>query len=419
VAAATGLGSLLLLNVGLRVVGLTREVIVSSRFGSTSGTDAYYLAQQVPLLLSSFMLGAFMIVFVPAYGRQPDLELQYVFVRWVTRRLLAVSIALTGATVSLGVVAQLFGRPPLGEMVLVMAIAIPPTAIWGVGYGILQARGSHHRAAVAASLAPILMLGAFLAVTAVLPQLQEDAISISFVLGSIGAALVCLPVVRSGAGWSTAAAQGGAVIDGKRFARDLAHAGSESLGYNVNQSVIYLMANASGAGAASSFAYATRIALFGLGAVVSPLGQVIQTRWVRTKSFWRSTRSLLAVYALIVTGMALSLAAAGDWVVTLVYRRGNFSQSDATQVAALLLPFAVYLVVLSTSQLLARFAFAVERGPLFVRITLVGYSLSIVSKTVAAGSRDLSTVIWTGAAVEALFAGIGVAVLVLPRMRPR
>ncbi len=71
-ARITGGGGLLavltLATSGLfKVAAFAREAFIASHFGLSSFTDAYFAFQQFPLILLTFMFGAFGLAFTPAY----------------------------------------------------------------------------------------------------------------------------------------------------------------------------------------------------------------------------------------------------------------------------------------------------------------------------------------------------------------
>ena len=53
-----------------KIAAFAREAFIASRFGLSSFTDAYFAAQQFPLILVTFMFGAFSLAFTPAYATE-------------------------------------------------------------------------------------------------------------------------------------------------------------------------------------------------------------------------------------------------------------------------------------------------------------------------------------------------------------
>src|SRR3984957_13481367 len=84
-----------------KIAAFAREVFIVSHFGLSTFTDSYFAFQQFPLMLVTFMFGAFALAFTPAYAAEKHMGRP---VAWLPGLLLygsMLGVSLTLATVVL------------------------------------------------------------------------------------------------------------------------------------------------------------------------------------------------------------------------------------------------------------------------------------------------------------------------------
>src|SRR5438552_3516332 len=64
--------TLAVLSVAAKTVGLVREAVSASLFGTGDAIDAFIIAALVPVSLTGTLCGAFQFAFIPAYRRALD-----------------------------------------------------------------------------------------------------------------------------------------------------------------------------------------------------------------------------------------------------------------------------------------------------------------------------------------------------------
>ncbi len=408
----------LAINGGSKVVGFAREVYISSLYGVSRVTDAFFAVQQIPLFVQNYMFGAFNLVFIPDYAHAKQERFARAFLKALLRVLVSVGFVLTVLMFAGAYewVPQIVGVAGVavdlaGDFAMILALSILPIVLLGVSYGMLHAERQHVKAMLMELALPFVM---FLSLIG-LHLIQVNDLYVlpwSFVIGALvagGCAVYLMRRLLRDAPVSppqTHRAQGPHL---RGFFRQLSASSTENVGFNLNQLLNVYFAGTTGAGSIAVYAYTTRLAMFTLNGIVSPLNQMIQA-WLSNNepSERRGLHFAFITLAmvLLVVIIALLLIAFREPVVRLVYERGAFSAYDTARVAQTLVPYAVYFVVIALKQLYARYFFVISRGGAYTLLALVGYVISNLLKPFLATSMGLSGVIWAcviGEGVTLLF----------------
>jgi putative peptidoglycan lipid II flippase len=400
----------LVIATGGRVLGFVREVLISSQYGTSATADAFFTVQQVPVMVSAFVFGPFMIAYVPYYAALRASGVEGRALRRTLRTAMTAGLATTGVMILSGLLLLEFdvgpsvgGQRLIGAFSLILASSIVPLLVTGLASVVLHARGQHVAAMAIAALTPAGMLVALLLLTVVPLVGHSDALPWSFVAGALISAGVGVVALRrilpppSGAATATVQPHPGA----GKFRRELLASALENVGFSVNQALTVFLAAGLGGGAVATNAYAFRVAAFAFSAV-SPLNISAQTWMTRDRSHREGRRvlSLVGAMAALVVGIAVALILVAGPLVAFVYLRGSFSDVDAANVSALLTPYAVYGVVTALNQLMARYLFVHLQGALYSRVMIGAYVAGNVLKAAMVGPFGLEGVIWASVLAE-------------------
>ena len=409
----------LAINGGSKVVGFAREVYISSLYGVSRVTDAFFAVQQIPLFAQNYMFGAFNLVFIPSFAHAKQERFAGAFLKALLRVLVSVGFVVAGLmfTGAYKWVPQIVGvagvaRDLAGDFAQILALSILPIVLLGVSYGMLHAERQHVKAMLVELVLPFVMFLSLIGLHLI--QVNNTyALPWSFVIGALvagGCAVYMMRRLVRDAPVSPPQkrrAQGPYL---RGFFKQLSASSTENVGFNLNQLLNVYFAGTTGAGSIAVYAYTTRLATFTLNGVVTPLNQMIQA-WLSNNET-SERRGLHFAFialamALLVLLIALLLIAFREPMVRLVYERGAFSAYDTARVAQTLVPYAGYFIVVALRQLYARYFFVISRGGAYTLLSLVGYAISNLLKPFLATSMGLSGVIW------ACVVGEGVTLLLL------
>ena len=253
------LAALTLATAGLfKIAAFAREAFIASRFGLSSFTDAYFAFQQLPLMLATFMFGAFGLAFIPAQAfqkRQTDglawLPALTVYGGAIGMLLTLVAAVLSPSLLrafSIGPDAQ--GRTTL----LILSCSFAPIIWLGIWAGKTIADGRNVLAMFVTGL-PYLLMTLLLVALYGFGKLDRLSLPISFLAGFGVVGLCTLPSLvateqRVGAlaslvtTWKLPAFRG--------FLRQLTTSSVENLGYSANQLLLVYFVAQTGTGEVSA-----------------------------------------------------------------------------------------------------------------------------------------------------------------------
>ncbi|MBN8496667.1 lipid II flippase MurJ [Accumulibacter sp.] len=387
----------LLINGFGKALGFVREVLISSVFGVSGVTDAFFAIQQLLVFVSSFMMGAFNLAFVPHYIRSEAAGGGPSFLRpvmcWLGGLALLLTVAL--AVLDSTQLAVVLGFAPPNELLKrfasILAFSILPTVLVGLAFGVLHADRRHNEATLLSATAPatmLIVLVVFYSVSSTRDSMTA-ALPWSYLFGMAFAGFIGLTVLlRRLAGGGTSDAP-----NLSSFMRSLGSASLENVGFNINQLSNFYFAARLGDGLVAINAFALRIGMLPLNLISSQLGQIYQSWAARSLSAGRRPTGWVFLCLCLPSGLiALLMVSLDDAIVRLVYERGHFGPTQTRLVADLLVPYSAYFFVMSTNQLAARHCFVLGRGALYMKLMLLAYGVALVGKL--AFSTSLANVIW-------------------------
>ena len=402
----------LVISLGSKLLGLAREVYISSCFGVSSITDAFFGVQQLPVMMMSYMAGAFTLAFIPHYVALKEHGRQAEFLK----RLLIISAGIAGvATIVMiagadtlipAIVSTPSGKDLTAQFSIVLAIALVPSVVIGIAYGVCHAEREHSKAMLLAAAGPAAMLMSLLAWDHWPASDLRYALPWSYVIGTLVAAAWAAKRIAVAFESARVPVQNARseCPRGRKFAQQLSAASIENVAFSLNQLLTVHFAASTGEGGVTFNAYALRIAMLPLSGAVTPLYQIVNT-WLAKQHVTQQKSAF--VKALLLLGGACCLCAIVMYalrhiIVRLVYQRGVFSAADAASVAQVLSPYMGYFVVMALNQLFARFYFVAGKGQVYTGVLLAGYLIGNVLKPIGASEFGLVGVISGAVAGEGL-----------------
>jgi putative peptidoglycan lipid II flippase len=334
-----------LASVAVRAIGLGKELLVASRFGTGDAIEAFFMALAVPALVSGALRSATLASFVPRFVAAREREGPRAAGRllaWSLARqalvsgVAAASLALLAHPIAL-VVASGFpeDKQLLTEHLLVLLSVLVffdgVAAVWSAA---LQAEGRIVISTLGLAGAPLATLVALVTTTGSTAEI--------LVFGTVAGAL-------AEAVWAAAflGARGWSPLSLKR--PWTAHARESTLGFAklalgsailaINPIVDQAMAAHLGAGSVAELGYGGRIVGGILGVVAMAFGTAALPRYSMYVAaadgggLGRAYRRDSLFVLVLGVGIALSLIVVSTPVTRLLYERGAFSAADTAAVA--------------------------------------------------------------------------------------
>ncbi|MCX7027974.1 MAG: murein biosynthesis integral membrane protein MurJ [Spirochaetes bacterium] len=337
-----------LLTMISRVLGLVREMTKASFLGTGLLSDAFTVSFIIPNFMRRlFAENSIAVAFIPTfkcYLHDKDDE--------ATRRFLSSSLTvltiLVMVIVALGMamtpwIVQAFGSDPAQTIVLtrIMFPFLALVSIAALFQGILNSYGIF----APSGFAPILFNVSFIVMPWAISRWMPNparAMAVGVLLGGLAQALFQLPaVIRTGAKFGFISPKAAFRDPGMR--KVFALIAPTILGvaaYQINDLVSTVFASRVGQGTASSLQYSTRLQELILGIFAVSAGTVLLPRLADTvrrgdwagysSSLGRTLKSL----SLITIPVAVFSMIAGGEIVTLLYKRGGFSEESVALTTA-------------------------------------------------------------------------------------
>ncbi len=176
----------MLLGAAFKLTAFGREMFITSRFGLSAATDAYFSLQQLPLAVASFMFGPFCRAFTPAYA---DSRRTGSAVEWLPGLLLYATVfgcLLTAVSIALApVLLRLFlGNVDRGgwSTLAVVSLCYLPIILIGLFAGIATSYGRNLSSLTITGL-PYLLMSATLGVFYLAGHLATWGLPVSLTAG--------------------------------------------------------------------------------------------------------------------------------------------------------------------------------------------------------------------------------------------
>lgn len=398
-----------ILSAASRLVGFLRESLIASRFGVSHVTDAFFVAQQIPLFFANYLTGALSLPLIAFLSRVERDKCPGLFYSLLGRLMIPAALLCSIIVIFRVPIAHFIGHTAAPETVRLLADFLAMLALIvvlyvpiGIAHSVLHANARHALAVVLVSIpfwGMVVLLGLW---SLSRPAFGDTyVLPITFLMGTGLASVLGLRILRR-EGWVRFQLRylrnwkAPPVVGSRLFAKEVVATSVENVAFNANQFVTIWFAMQSGYGFATVNAYAMRLVSLVLSGFIVPFGPVLQKKWLENQAGGvrgQKTRLIVLVLTLCV-GAALMLYMLRERLVTLVYDRGAFSSESGAKVVALLAPYSAYLLVQGSNQLVARFFFAETVGAYYVKSLVAGYCIANVAKPIFFGIWGLEGVIW-------------------------
>jgi putative peptidoglycan lipid II flippase len=402
IAASVGVSIL------FKLAAFVREAYVAAKFGVTSQTDAYFVFQQFPHTLYTFICGAFCLAFVPALARakqekQGGQWLTAVLSFSVGGAIVLNVLCLAGAPILVKIFSQ-SGQRGATQVLTILSFSFVPLVLIGIWNGICLANGRNIAAMVSVGVPYMLMAVALIGLCTIWgPNQLSLPISMTFGWAVMGLASLIFMARREPLviDWQTILHP--MRLNGMRlFVKELGASSIENLGYAANQlSVVWFLSHTR-EGAVSANNYAMRIGMLALSLFSFPLSQLAQAKMC-TSDAGHKKRVLLRFLLLSlvsVGGLGLVTITFRTEAVRLIYMRGKFSINDLHAVCNFVPAWLVYVLVMTGNFLIARYEFSVHRGATYARRMWCAYGAGNALRFAVLGMPDPSLILWCAVAAE-------------------
>ena len=409
----TGGGALLAaLTLGMgglfKMAAFAREAFIASRFGLSSFTDAYFASQQFPLILVTFMFGAFSLAFAPSYAAE---KRQTGRVAWLPGLLVyggVLGALLTALTIGLApwlLRALNIAPAPHGVGTLtILSISFAPVIWLGIWAGVMIATGRNLLALFVTGL-PYLSMTALLIGLYALGRLDAFSLPLSFLagFGIVGCSTLVWIAATACRGAQFAAVLETWKMPGfRRFLSQLSASSLENVGYAANQLLLVYFIARAGIGAVSANTCAMRVGMLGFSLLGQPLAQLVQARLCAAQE--QAQPEVFKKWLVAVSGVLLTFAAVlYTWrepVTRLVYLHGKFSAVELSRVIEIMPAWLAYFVVASLNAIAARYLFIRGQGSRYVRLQLCAYGAANLLRIAFWGRLSAPEVIWCSVVTE-------------------
>jgi glycosyltransferase involved in cell wall biosynthesis/peptidoglycan biosynthesis protein MviN/MurJ (putative lipid II flippase) len=391
-----------------KIAAFAREAFIASRFGLSSFTDAYFASQQFPLILVTFMFGAFSLAFTPAYAAE---KRETGRVAWLPG--LLVYGGLLGGLLTLlmlGLAPWLLRAlsnapaPQALATLAILSVSFAPVIWLGIWASVMIAAGRNLLAMFVTGL-PYLSMTVLLIGLYALGKLDVFSLPVSFLagFGIVGCSVLIWMSARECQGAKLAAVLETWKMPGfRRFLSQLSASSIENVGYAANQLLLVYFVARAGTGAVSANTCAMRVGMLGFTLLGQPLAQLVQAKLCAAPEEAQSAvfkRWLLAILSTVLTFAAL-LYAWREPVTRLVYLHGKFSSVELSRVVEIVPAWSAYFVVASLNAMAARFLFIRARGSAYVRLQLCAYAAANLIRIAFWGRLTAPEVIWCSVLTE-------------------
>lgn len=343
-------------NVASKLLGFLREMVIAGEFGAGMGSDAYFMAQSIPMLFFASIGSALATTFIPLYteykanGGKNEADR---FANQIMNLVLIVSIILTVIGILLSpwivrIIAPGFTGERFGLTVTLSRILFPLIIFVGlanVATGILQSNESFTAPAMVGISYNIIII----VLTIVLADnIGIYGLAISTVLATVSQYCIQVPSMRS-------------IGYRPRYSFDFSHPGIKRLGVMIipvlmgvavnqlNTLVDRMLASGLPEGSVSALNYANRLNGFVMGIFVLSIATVVYPELSNLGSnnkmdeFKSSIATSLNMIFLIVFPVIAGTVLLRTEAVRLVFERGAFDAvaTDMTSIALLFYSFGM------------------------------------------------------------------------------
>jgi putative peptidoglycan lipid II flippase len=386
-------------NVLSRGMGLVRDIVIASTFGSTQGTDAFVLARTVPTILYDLLVGTVSTAaFVPVFVQHARDERQLWRLVGAVLSLAALAFVILAAVLALladplvGIIGSRFATDEQRTLAAtLMRIALVSVVFQGMAGVLTSALYAQNRFALPAFATATYNVGIIAGVLVLAQPLGYSALPVGLIIGALAQFLLQASGLREF--WRAYRPRIDLTDPGVR--RILRLCGTVAAGLVVTGIGLFIDRNlASGLaeGSLSSMDYATRVIQFPLGIVGLAVSFAILPTLSRFNDL--SRESLESYRHALVFGLKLvlllmlpafaALAALSHPLIAVIFERGAFKPENSQLTADIFLFYSPMLPLTGIDYLLINAFYARQnaRTPVLVGVVCVCIYLVVALSTI-------------------------------------
>ena len=382
----------MVINILSRILGLVREMIIGSVFGASGMTDAYVSATKIPNFFTTlFGEGSLGTVFIPIYnrgleekGKEKTDEFVFSLLNLIIAFTSTMSVIMILFSKQILKITTGFADPERFEaangLLKIVAFYFLFIALSGVVSSLLN---NYKKFAVAASMGIVFNLVIIVGTLLLKNKMGIYGLGVAYLLSGVFQLLMMLPQFFQ-------------IMKTYKFIFNLKDPYVKEMfvlmvptligifGYQINEIVDNRFATMLPAGTASALNYASRLYLLPIGVFAISLSVVIFPTLSRAvvknkrKKVRKVVQEGLAMLAFLIVPSSVILFGYAREIVTLVYKRGHFSNKAVTLTSETLQFYALGLLFFSTIHLLTRSHYVYKDRKLPVISSFIGIFTNIL-----------------------------------------
>ena len=382
----------MVINMLSRILGLVREMIIGSVFGASGMTDAYVSATKIPNFFTTlFGEGSLGTVFIPIYnrgleekGKEKTDEFVFSILNLIIAFTSTMSVIMILFSKQILKITTGFADPERFEaangLLKIVAFYFLFIALSGVVSSLLN---NYKKFAVAASMGIVFNLVIIVGTLLLKNKMGIYGLGVAYLLSGVFQLLMMLPQFFQ-------------IMKTYKFVFNLKDPYVKEMfvlmvptligifGYQINEIVDNRFATMLPAGTASALNYASRLYLLPIGVFAISLSVVIFPTLSRAvvknkrKKVRKVVQEGLAMLAFLIVPSSVILFGYAREIVTLVYKRGHFSNKAVTLTSETLQFYALGLLFFSTIHLLTRSPYVYKDRKLPVISSFIGIFTNIL-----------------------------------------
>ena len=382
----------MVINMLSRILGLVREMIIGSVFGASGMTDAYVSATKIPNFFTTlFGEGSLGTVFIPLYnrgleekGKEKTDEFVFSILNLIIAFTSTMSVIMILFSKQILKITTGFADPERFEaangLLKIVAFYFLFIALSGVVSSLLN---NYKKFAVAASMGIVFNLVIIVGTLLLKNKMGIYGLGVAYLLSGVFQLLMMLPQFFQ-------------IMKTYKFVFNLKDPYVKEMfvlmvptligifGYQINEIVDNRFATMLPAGTASALNYASRLYLLPIGVFAISLSVVIFPTLSRAvvknkrKKVRKVVQEGLAMLAFLIVPSSVILFGYAREIVTLVYKRGHFSNKAVTLTSETLQFYALGLLFFSTIHLLTRSHYVYKDRKLPVISSFIGIFTNIL-----------------------------------------
>ena len=382
----------MVINMLSRILGLVREMIIGSVFGASGMTDAYVSATKIPNFFTTlFGEGSLGTVFIPIYnrgleekGKEKTDEFVFSILNLIIAFTSTMSVIMILFSKQILKITTGFADPERFEaangLLKIVAFYFLFIALSGVVSSLLN---NYKKFAVAASMGIVFNLVIIVGTLLLKNKMGIYGLGVAYLLSGVFQLSMMLPQFFQ-------------IMKTYKFVFNLKDPYVKEMfvlmvptligifGYQINEIVDNRFATMLPAGTASALNYASRLYLLPIGVFAISLSVVIFPTLSRAvvknkrKKVRKVVQEGLAMLAFLIVPSSVILFGYAREIVTLVYKRGHFSNKAVTLTSETLQFYALGLLFFSTIHLLTRSHYVYKDRKLPVISSFIGIFTNIL-----------------------------------------